>query len=200
MTMNLREQFEGGQPDTRLQWMNEPTRWQCSGGLELWTDSPTDFWQRTHYGFRVDNGHLLAAPVAGDFTMRCDVSFSPLHQYDQAGLMVSFSPESWLKCSVEYEPDESARLGCVVTNHGYSDWSTQDVGADLTRVQFEVRRAGADFHVAFALAGGGHWSQMRIAHLFAAEHDAAPQCGIYACSPQAAGYRALFHSLTIEEP
>src|SRR4051794_31793912 len=101
----LHETFLAGL-DARLKWFCEPGRWNFTAdGLELWTDSPTDFWQRTHYGFRADNGHVLGMEVAGDFAMRCDVSFEPLHQYDQSGLMVRYSEDCWLKCSVEHEPN-----------------------------------------------------------------------------------------------
>ena len=48
----------------------------------------TDFWQGTHYGFRVDNGHALLAEIGGDFALETRVRTQPVHQYDQAGLMV----------------------------------------------------------------------------------------------------------------
>lgn len=197
-TAELSEQFRGPGLDSRLHWLNEPTRWETtSTGLQVWTDSPTDFWQRTHYGFQADSGHFLAADVDGDFLMECQVSFSPRHQYDQAGLMVRFSADCWLKCSVEYEPDGPSRLGCVVTNGGYSDWSTQDISAEVSQVSLQVRRAGPDFHAAYAPAATVSWSQMRIAHLTQAEANSRAQCGIYACSPQGPGYSARFHSLTV---
>jgi hypothetical protein len=32
-------------------------------------DAPTDFWQRTHYGFRADNGHFLHREADGEFVL-----------------------------------------------------------------------------------------------------------------------------------
>ncbi|WP_397312917.1 DUF1349 domain-containing protein, partial [Paenibacillus elgii] len=32
------------------------------------------------------------------------------------------------KASIEYENEEYQRLGSVVTNHGFSDWATTDIG------------------------------------------------------------------------
>ena len=116
--------------DVRLRWYCEPARWSvdhATGSLRIYPDAETDFWQRTHYGFRVDNGHFLFPPVDGRFVMTTHVRFEPVHQYDQAGLMVRLSPDCWLKTSVEYEPGPTNRLGVVVTNTGYSDWSTQEV-------------------------------------------------------------------------
>lgn len=45
--------------------------------LHVEPDAPTDFWQRTHYGFRVDNGHFLHADVTGDFVLGVRVCFRP---------------------------------------------------------------------------------------------------------------------------
>lgn len=40
-----------------------------NGRLIVEPEKGTDFWQTTHYGFQVDNGHLLAAQVTGDFVI-----------------------------------------------------------------------------------------------------------------------------------
>ena len=82
------------------------------------------------------------AVVDGGFVMTTHVSFEPVHQYDQAGLMVRLSADCWLKTSVEYEPGATNRLGVVVTNAGYSDWSTQEVPASQLQVWLRVERSG----------------------------------------------------------
>jgi regulation of enolase protein 1 (concanavalin A-like superfamily) len=123
----LDESFAGATFDLRLRWHCPPERWHVGPGLTFATTAGSDFWQGTHYGFRVDNGHALLAEVDRDFVLETRVQVQPAHQYDQAGLMVRLSPEYWLKTSVEYEPGEPSRLGAVVTNCGWSDWSTQDI-------------------------------------------------------------------------
>ena len=66
--------------------------------------------------------------------------------------MVRLSAQDWLKTSVEFEPGEPSRLGCVVTNHGWSDWSTQDIDPTAGRhVAFRVTRREADYLVEAAL-------------------------------------------------
>jgi regulation of enolase protein 1 (concanavalin A-like superfamily) len=125
------------------------------------------------------------------------VRFHPVHQYDQAGLMVRLSPACWLKTSVEYEPDEPSRLGVVVTNRGFSDWSTQEFPAERDETWLRIRREAADYIVE-ASADGARWQQLRMAHL----HDDRPglriACGLYACSPKAAGFVAEFSVLRLE--
>src|SRR4051812_6491438 len=110
----LDERFAGETLDQRLAWRCEPTNWRLDTErqvLRVEPDAETDFWQRTHYGFRVDNGHFLFASVPGPFGLLTRVRFQPAHQYDQAGLMVRLSENCWLKTSVEYEPAATNRLG-----------------------------------------------------------------------------------------
>lgn len=48
--------------------------------------------------------------------------------------MVLLSPSCWLKTSVEHNPGHPNQLGVVVTNGGYSDWSTMDFPNDINTV------------------------------------------------------------------
>ena len=196
--MILDERFAGAALDPRLRWMNEPPDWALEPGpaLRVATAAATDFWQRTHYGFSVDNGHFLALPVAGDFVMATRVAFRPVHQYDQAGLMVRLSPDCWLKTSVEHEPGEDNRLGAVVTNHGFSDWSTQPLDPSVGEIGLRIGRTGPDYLVE-ASVGEGAWTQIRLARLLEDDGRSPVECGLYACSPKGAGFVCRFSFLTI---
>ncbi len=199
MTVELRETFRTPELDARLRWRCEPHTWRvdpAAGRLHVEPDARTDYWQRTHYGFRVDSGHFLFARVPGSFELKTHVRFRPVHQYDQAGLMVRLSPTTWLKTSVEHEPGPANRLGVVVTNGGYSDWSTQDVPGDLLELWFRVTRTGPDYLVAFSL-DGKQWSQLRMAHLHTDDGQKPVAAGLYACSPTGGGFRAEFDLLEI---
>jgi regulation of enolase protein 1 (concanavalin A-like superfamily) len=185
--------------DSRFQWHCEPASWSLDPATQVLTIEPqaaTDFWQRTHYGFRADNGHFLWTAAAQPFQMTVAVILSPRHQYDQGGLMVRLSPDCWLKTSIEYEDGVINRLGAVVTNGGYSDWSTQNVAADVTRFRLRVTRRGADY-LAESRLDGGDWTQLRLAHLGEDTGSATVQCGIYACSPKQAGLIARFHDFSL---
>lgn len=198
----LDERFHHPTFDPRLRWLNPPPAWEIDPSLTALVvrpASPTDFWQETHYGFRADNGHLLSAEVAGDFTITTKVRFHPAHQYDQAGLMIRLGPGCWIKTSVEHELHGPARLGAVVTNHGYSDWSVQDFPRDVREVCLRIRKEASDFIIEFAPSEQADWSLMRIAHL-TFENPAPLSAGLYACSPKGAGFRAEFHLLEITRP
>jgi regulation of enolase protein 1 (concanavalin A-like superfamily) len=112
--------------------------------------------------------------------------------------MVRLSPDFWLKTSIEFEPDESNRLGAVVTRHGYSDWSTQDIAKSVTEYELRVHREKDDYFVEYRQSETDHWSQIRMAHLENTE-EALVQCGLYACSPINAGFKAQFEYLRIEK-
>lgn len=196
----LSENFDGQQLDGRLQWFNAPSRWcidRDASALVVEPDAQTDFWRKTHYGFEADNGHLLFATVEGDFVMTAKIGFYPVNQYDQAGLMVRLDENCWLKTSVEYELLEPAKLGAVVTNAGYSDWSVQDFDRTRREVWLRVARKGGDCMVDFSLEGV-HWTPLRVAHLHGT--NCVAQCGVYACSPKGAGFRAEFQRFQIEQP
>jgi len=194
--MKLLESFDKPTFDEKLQWHSEPAVWKLAdGSLEVTPGSNTDFWQRTHYGFQADNGHFLYAEVEGDFVMESGIRCGFEHQYDQAGLMIRVSDQCWVKTAVEYEVGEPNKLGVVVTNNGYSDWSTQDVGDDFTSYRLRISRKGSDYIVAWYDDKHASWIQMRMFHLF---DQAKVQAGIYCCSPKEGGFSAYFDHLAIE--
>ena len=196
----LLEAFEAATISPRLQWHCPPERWQLdpvARCLQLWTDSHTDYWQRTHYGFRADNGHLLYLTAAGDFQLETRLILHPLNQYDQAGLMVWLSPSCWIKTSLEFEPEGDSQLGAVVTNAGYSDWSTQPLDRSITRLGLKLELTGQDV-IVHASVAGRPWQQLRVAPLLERRHGEPVRCGLYACSPQQAGLRVDFDYLKFE--
>jgi uncharacterized protein len=201
----LSESFRGPGLDPRLHWHCPPARWSIRDScLVVWPDAATDFWQRTHYGFSADNGHLLYGEVTDDFTLATRVHFAPVHQYDQAGLMVRCSPECWVKTSVEFEPGGPNRLGAVITREGFSDWSTQDFAADRDALELRLRMRGQDVVVEYLETAGPvsagdrpHWVQIRLGHLPRSSGQIV-QAGLYACSPKGAGFEAGFDFLSIE--
>lgn len=168
-----------------FRWSTAPAASHLADVLTFTTRPDTDYWQRTHYGFQRDNGHFFYMPVVGDFSLTAHVAFAPNAQYDQCGVMCRVGPESWIKVSVEYEPEEPSRLGSVVTNLGQSDWATQDVSSELNNLWYRMSRRGADFRIESS-ADGTAWQQMRITHLHGCPEQI--DVGIYACSPVGAGF------------
>jgi len=189
------ESFDQQELNPQLKWHCEPKNWKIEDNqLQIATDPATDFWQKTHYGFRADNGHFLAADLSGDFVLETHVHCDFKNQYDQAGLMVRISESCWVKTSVELEPDEPNKLGAVVTNHGYSDWSTQDVADSFTDFKLRIIREGSTYIVQYYHEVSNAWVQIRMFHLF---DQPVVKAGLYCCSPKNNGFVSYFDYLNI---
>ena len=179
-----------------LAWSSELPQWTLTdGALTAEAAAGTDFWSRTHYGFTRHDGHLFATRVAGDFVLTARIATEPAHQYDQAGLMIRVSETCWMKTSIEHEPDGADRLGVVVTNAGFSDWSTQPTA--LASIRLRVERRGLDYLVHWSEDGDDNWVQLRMSRLLE-DDGSAVEAGVYLCSPGGAGLRAHFTELSIE--
>ena len=175
-------------------WLNEPAKYYFDRSLYLDTDTKTDFWQRTHYGFRKDDGHCLLTRMSGDFSIRTEVEFSPTSKYDQCGLFARIDTDNWIKASMEYENPERSRLGSVVTNFGYSDWASQDVSSDVKSMFYKLSRREKDILIEYS-KDDTRWHQMRVAHLHALNE--AIEIGVYACSPVGDGFQCRFSFIEI---
>jgi regulation of enolase protein 1 (concanavalin A-like superfamily) len=194
----LKAVFDRAGLDPKLQWMNPPSSWFVDADESVLVVMPranSDFWQRTHYGFRSDTGSFLYVKREKNFYMSTRVHLLPKHQYDQAGLMVRISADCWIKTSVEYEVEKPSVLGAVVTNDGYSDWSTQEYRGDT--IEFQITRKGADYLVHWR-ESEQPWRQLRICHLHEDNGENPVLCGLYACCPKRAGLVAKFDYLMIE--
>ena len=182
----------------KCEWINQPKRTRVSkDGIEIITEPHTDLWQRTYYGFRNDNAHILQMQTGEKFfSFTVKTEFDGKRRFDQCGIAVYLDCDNWLKASVEYENDEFQRLGSVVTNNGYSDWATADISADIKTVWYRLSRRNSDFCIESSF-DGMHLHQMRICHLF----EGAEQIsfGIYACSPEDSSFKAVFREIKVGE-
>ena len=194
--MQLHETFASSALPAPFTWFNAPTKYAVGDGLEIWTDDATDFWQRTHYGFQPDNGHACVVKLTGDFAITIHVRFQPQQQYDQAGLFVRADADNWIKAGVEYEDTTLSRLGAVVTNLGYSDWSTQDFPSAQTELWHRISRRGDDFLIESSV-DGQTWMQLRITHMHQIGNEI--DVGVYACSPRGHNFYCKFVSVAINE-
>jgi uncharacterized protein len=196
----LEEKFESDKLNSLLEWRCEPKKWmvdKTSCQLFLQTDQETDYWQKTHYGFEADNGHFLYLNTDKNFRMTTKVKAFPKSKYDHAGLMIRFSKDVWVKTSLEYITDTLSKMGAVVTNRGYSDWSTQYMDSKEIDLFLRISRINQNCYVDYSW-DGEEWMQIRLAHLDLPD-DSTISAGLFACSPQGKGQSVRFDFLTIEE-
>jgi len=145
-----------------------------------------------------------------------------------ASLMIRWDEHHWIKTGIEVV-DQKARLSCVVTNHGYSDWSTQawpsivhdnsnddDSSKKHLAVDCTLRLhcRGESFVVQVFNAtettkndDEEEWEFVRIAHLHKPESSSSStdsesrfMAGVFSCCPQdQKGGHADFTAFQIEQ-
>ena len=165
--------------------------------IEIVTAPHTDLWQRTYYHFRNDNAPVLQVTTKEKFfSFVVKTQFESKHRFDQCGVVLYLDSDNWLKASIEYENEQFQHLGSVVTNHGYSDWATTAIPADIKSMWYRLSRREDDFCIECS-QDGEQFSQMRVCHLWEAKDEI--RFGIYACSPEDSSFKATFTGLAVTE-
>ena len=182
----------------QMEWTRAPRQYTITEErVEMVTEPYTDLWQRTYYHFRNDNAPVLQMSTDEKyFSFVVKTDFDTKVRYDQSGIVMYLDSDNWLKASVEYENDKIQRLGSVVTNNGYSDWSSVDVDASIKSIWFRLSRREDDFCIENSL-DGVNFKQMRICHMFNVKEKIS--FGIYACSAEYSAFKASFSDMEITE-
>lgn len=182
-----------------MQWTRKPLAFSIRPDrIEITTAPHTDLWQRTYYHFRNDNAPVLQAETDEkyfSFLVKTDFSRSR-RRFDQCGVVMYLDSENWLKASVEYENERFAHLGSVATNHGWSDWATTAIPADVKTMWYRFSRREDDYRIECS-PDGRAFSQMRVCHMW--EGAGTIRFGIYACSPEDSSFTAVFTDLAVTE-
>lgn len=182
-----------------LQWTRQPKEFSIQPGrIEITTEPGTDLWQRTYYHFRNDNAPVLQMETEEkyfSFTVKTDYTDSS-HRFDQCGIVMYLDTDNWLKASVEFENEKFQHLGSVVTNHGYSDWATTAIPADVKTMWYRFSRREDDYCIECS-ADGVTFTQMRVCHMW--EGAGKVRFGIYACSPEDSSFKAVFTDMALTD-
>ena len=181
-----------------FQWTREPENWTITADkIEIVTKPHTDLWQRTYYHFRNDNAPVFQMETDEKFfSFVVRTEFDSKCRFDQCGIVMYLDSENWLKASIEYENAQFQHLGSVVTNLGYSDWATTAIDASVKSMWYRLSRRQDDYCIECS-ADGQHFSQMRICHMH--KGGGTIRFGIYACSPEASSFKAMFTNLAMTE-
>lgn len=182
-----------------LRWTRQPKVYSIQPGrIEITTEPGTDLWQRTYYHFRNDNAPVLQMETEEkyfSFTVKTDYTDSG-HRFDQCGIVMYLDTDNWLKASVEFENEKFQHLGSVVTNHGYSDWATTAIPADVKTMWYRFSRREDDYCIECS-ADGVTFTQMRVCHMW--EGAGKVRFGIYACSPEDSSFKAVFTDMALTD-
>jgi regulation of enolase protein 1 (concanavalin A-like superfamily) len=179
-------------------WFFKPSKYNIDNGrVVISTDPNTDFWQRTYYGFRNDNAHVLYNTTDEKyFSFTTKVQFNYTSLFDQCGIAIYQDSENWAKAGIEFHDKNTMWLGSVVTKDGYSDWATTDIDSGIHSMWYRLSRRGSDFLMEHSY-DGITYKQMRIFHLLKSEDEI--NFGLLACSPSANSFDALFTDIKMSE-
>ena len=209
--------------DPRWAWHNgEPPSWSVDPSTGRLTIAPApglDYWSKTFYGpqllVKSDAPSFVAdvAPAA-EATLTTAFTLHPRAQFDQAGVMVlvedvcgdEVTTSAWVKAGVEFT-DGYPNLSCVVTNAGFSDWSTLRIACDADGGEVENNKVSIRVRVTKHLPGAeqgpcitmeacaysegdtadspGDWKQVRIASLRGRDCQSRYKIGVFSISPTA---------------
>lgn len=181
------------------QWTREPKSYKIDEDkVEIVTAPNTDLWQRTYYHFRNDNAPVFQMETEEKyFSFLVKTEFlESHHRFDQCGVVLYLDSENWLKASIEYENDEFQHLGSVVTNMGYSDWTTTEISARVKSMWYRLSRREDDYCIECS-EDGVRFKQMRVCHL--RQGAGRIRFGIYACSPENSSFKAVFTHFRLTE-
>ena len=180
------------------EWIRKPAQVTMDDDcIEVITESGTDLWQRTYYGFTNDNAPVLQVKTDDRyFSFIVKTRFESKDRFDQCGVAMYLDSDNWFKASIEYENEHIQRLGRVVTNNGYSDWATTDISSDIKEMWYRFSRRESDYCIECS-EDGKNFRQMRIFHMWQGAGEIT--FGIYACSPTTGSYKATFTDMVVTE-
>ena len=183
---------------SKLVFTREPQSYTIAEDrIEIVTRPHTDLWQRTYYHFRNDNAPVLQMETDEQyFSFVVRTSFESKRRFDQCGVVMYLDSENWLKGSIEYENERFQHLGSVVTNHGYSDWATTEIPADVKSMWYRLSRRADDYCIECS-EDGVTFKQMRVCHVH--EGGGVIRFGVYACSPEDSSFKATFTDMAMTE-
>lgn len=177
----------------RMQWFNEPERWQVRDARTFVMQVPakTDYWRVTHYGFTVDDAPFYYALYGGEFEAEVKITGDYRTTFDQMGLMLRLDCEEWIKCGVEFV--EGRQHVSTVVTHRTSDWSVVELAEAPRSIWIRAVRRLDAVEVAYSL-DGAHYRTVRTCYL---EAHRPVQVGLMAASPDGEGFEAVFEEFTV---
>ncbi|MFF3671383.1 DUF1349 domain-containing protein [Microtetraspora malaysiensis] len=179
-------------PYTGWEWINEPRDWAAGEVLRVVADPGTDFWQKTHYGFTHDNGHIFGRVMNGDLRITATFELDWSEQYDQAGVALRIDEENWIKTGVELV--DGAPLVSAVVTRGWSDWSVVAAPDGFRSVTVDLERTGDTVTVRYGLDGAAPERMLRLAYF---PPDVPAFAGVMCAAPTGKGFETRFGPVSL---
>lgn len=186
-------QFSQAQTLEKMQWFNEPQKWEIKDKmLSMFVTPQSDYWRISHYGFTVDDAPFYYATYGGEFETKVKITGDYKARFDQAGLMLRIDHENYIKAGIEFV-DGKFNLSTVVT-HKTSDWSVISLDKSVPFIWIKaVRRL--DAVEIFYSFDDKTYVMMRNAYL---QDNTPVMVGLMAASPDGKGFEARFEHFSVK--
>ena len=177
----------------KMQWFNEPTKWEIkNNSLTMNVTPQSDYWRISHYGFTVDDAPFLYTMRGGEFEVKVKVTGDYTARFDQAGLMLRIDHDNYIKAGIEFV-DGKYNLSTVVTHHT-SDWSIIALDRPVPFVWIKAVRRLDAIEVFYSF-DDVTYTLMRNAWM----PDNHPiMVGVMAACPDGNGFKARFDNFSIK--
>lgn len=185
-------QFASAQSLEKMQWFNEPEKWEVKNKtLSMFVTPQSDYWRISHYGFTVDDAPFYYTTYGGEFEVKVKITGDYKARFDQMGLMLRIDHENYIKTGIEFV-DGKYNLSTVVT-HKTSDWSVIELDQKISYVWIKaVRRI--DAVEVFYSFDDKIYTMMRNAYL---QDNTPVMVGLMAASPDGNGFEAKFENFKV---
>lgn len=183
----------GAQSLEKMQWYNEPQKWDINNKtLTMFVTPQTDYWRISHYGFTVDDAPFYYANYGGEFEVKVKLTGAYKARFDQMGLMIRTDHENYIKTGVEFV-DGKFNVSTVVT-HTTSDWSVTTLEKVPPFIWVKAVRKLDAIEIFYSF-DDVNYIMTRNAPL---KDNHPVMVGLMAASPDGKGFEAKFENFTVK--
>lgn len=180
-----------------FEWLNEPDDVDFDdSGMMVVAKANTDFWQNNRKNIHKNDGHFFFSRRNGNFVLNVQWNFRQLKDFEQCGIMLYFDERNWMKASIMTDNPLLPKLGCCVTNCGYTDWAMQETSAEIEQIYFRIKRSSGDYTLFYSL-DGIKFVQIRWFNFQNEEMEI--KAGAYIASPKNVGFQAQLQAINFEQ-
>lgn len=179
-----------------FEWYNEPLRITYrEEGMDICTETQTDFWQNQQHQLHKDNGHFFFTSKGGDFCLNLHWKYEEFSGFRQCGAMIRIDERNWIKAGIMSPDNHKLQLGTVITHRGNSDWAVHNLGFENNEIWFRIKRIKGDY-IIFVSTDGNKFQQLRLCTFHAETPEV--KVGAYACSPQNISFVCTLANLNVD--
>ncbi len=192
MTLLLAQNLSA-QSLNKMQWFNEPEKWEIKNNALIMNVTPnSDYWRISHYGFTVDDAPFYYADYGGEFEVKVKLTGNYIARFDQMGLMIRVDEKNYIKTGVEFV-DGKFNISTVVT-HDKSDWSVTTLEKAPPFIWIKAVRRLDAVEVFFSY-DDKNYIMTRNAPL---QDNKPVMVGLMAASPDGKGFEAKFENFSVK--